>query len=239
MVEVTYPLADVFRLQISRDDLHDQLGQGLPAGTITLIEGAKGSGKSAILQRMAFGFLSNDHSVTCISTELTVKDFIDQMYCLDYPIASWLLSGRLKFVPVYPLIGSSRNRKDFLGMLMSSRELFASDVIIIDTFSSLVSNSLRGDENSINVLGFFKKLAGMGKSVIISVDPEEVEGEALSPFESDSHVYLSLVVSQVGGVISRTIMVKRFANTQYRVSPMIGFRIEPNVGMVIEITSVV
>jgi archaellum biogenesis ATPase FlaH len=46
-------------------------------------------------------------------------------------------------------------------------------------------------------------------------------------------------VSQVGGMISRNIVVKRFANTQYRVSPMIGFRIEPNVGMVIEITSVV
>lgn len=232
-------MGDIYKLQIARDDLHDQLGQGLPTGTITLLEGANGSGKSAILERMMFGFLSNDHSVTCISTELTVKDFIDQMYCLDYPIASWLLSGKLKFVPVYPLIGNTRDRKDFLGMLMGSRELFTSDVIIIDTFSSLVNNSLRGEENSINVLGLFKKLAGMNKSVVISVDPEEVEGEALSPFESDSHVYLSLVVSQVGGMISRNIVVKRFANTQYRVSPMIGFRIEPNVGMVIEITSVV
>ena len=232
-------MGDIYKLQISRDDLHDQLGQGLPAGTITLMEGPKGSGKSAILERMTYGFLSNGHTVTCISTELTVKDFIDQMYCLDYPIASPLLSGSLKFVPVYPLIGNTRDRKDFLGMLMKSRDLFTSDVIIIDTFSSLVSNSLRGEENSINVLAFFKKLAGMNKSVVISVDPEEVEGQALAPFESDSHVYLNLVVSQVGGIISRTIMVKRFANTQYRVSPMIGFRIEPNVGMVIEITSVV
>ena len=232
-------MGDIYKLQISRDDLHDQLGQGLPAGTITLIEGPKGAGKSAILERMIYGFLSNGHSVTCISTELTVKDFIDQMYCLDYPIASWLLNGRLKFVPVYPLIGNTRDRKDFLGMLMSSRELFTSDVIVMDTFSSLVSNSLRGEENSIHVLSFFKKLSGMNKSVVISVDPDEVDGEALAPFESDSHVYLNLVVSQVGGMISRNIMVKRFANTQYRVSPMIGFRIEPNVGMVIEITSVV
>lgn len=232
-------MSDIYRLQISRDDLHDQLGQGLPAGTITLMEGAKGSGKSAVLQRMIFGFLSNDHTVTCISTELTVKDFIDQMYCLDYQIASWLLNGKLKFVPVYPLIGSTRSRKDFLGMLMRARDLFTSDVIVIDTFSSLVNNSLHGVENSLDVLAFFKKLAGMNKSVVISVDPDEVDEEALSPLESDSHVYLNLIVSQVGGMISRNIVVKRFANTQYRVSPMIGFRIEPNVGMVIEITSVV
>ena len=232
-------MGDTYRLQIARDDLHDQLGQGLPAGTITLIEGAKGSGKSAVIQRMIFGFLSNQYSVTCISTELTVKDFINQMYSLDYPIASWLLNGMLKFVPVYPLVGNSRSRADFLGMLMSSRELYTSDIIIIDTFSSLVSNSLSGEENSIKVFGFFKRLAGMNKSIVVTIDPDEMNGKVLAPFESDSHVYLSLVVSQVGGIISRNIMVKRFGGTQYRVSPMVGFRIEPNVGMVIEITSVV
>ena len=232
-------MGDTYKLQIPRDDLHDQLGQGLPAGTITLMEGAKGSGKSAVVQRMIFGFLSNQYSVTCISTELTVKDFINQMYSLDYPIASWLLDGKLKFVPVYPLVGNARSRADFLGMLMNSRDLYTSDVIVIDTFSSLVSNSLQGEENSIRVLSFFKRLAGMNKSIVVTIDPDEMNGKVLSPFESDSHVYLSLVVSQVGGIISRNIMVKRFASTQYRVSPMIGFRIEPNVGMVIEITSVV
>jgi flagellar protein FlaH len=232
-------MGETYRLQIPRDDLHDQLGQGLPAGTITLVEGAHGTGKSALMQRMIYGFLVNQYSVTCISTESTVRDFINQMYSLDYPISSWLLNGKLKFVPVYPLVGRSRSRKDFLGMLMGSQELFKSDIMIIDTFSSLVSNSLEGEENSIRVLGFFKRLTGMGKSIVLTIDPAEVNPKALAPFESDSHVYLSIVVSQVGGMISRSIMVKRFASTEFRVSPVIGFRIEPNVGMVIEITSVV
>jgi len=232
-------MGDTYKLQIPRDDLHDQLGQGLPAGTITLIEGAHGAGKSALIQRMIYGFLSNKITVTCISTELTVRDFINQMYSLDYPIASWLLNGMLKFVPVYPLMGRAKSRNNFLGMLMESKELYKSDILIIDTFSSLVSNSLDGDENSIRVLSFFKRLSGMNKSIVLSVDPAEINPRSLAPFESDSHVYLNLVVSQVGGMISRSIMVKRFAATQFRVSPVIGFRIEPNVGMVIEITSVV
>ncbi len=232
-------MGETYKLQIPRDDLHDQLGQGLPAGTITLIEGAHGTGKSALVQRMIYGFLSNQHSVTCISTELTVRDFINQMYSLDYPIASWLLNGKLKFVPVYPLVGRANRRSDFLGMLMGSEELYKSEIMIVDTFSSLVSNSLQGEDNSINVLSFFKRLTGMGKSIVLTVDPGEVNPKALAPLESDSHVYLSIVVSQVGGMISRSIMVKRFGGTEYRVSPVIGFRIEPNVGMVIEITSVV
>jgi flagellar protein FlaH len=231
-------LGEVYKLQIARDDLHDQMGQGIPAGTITLVEGAQGAGKSAVLQRMTYGFLSNKYSVTYISTEQTVRDFISQMYSLDYPVASSLLDEKLLFVPVYALVGQSRSRDDFLGVLMSAKELFRSDVIIIDTFSSLVSNSLQKEENSLRILGFFKKLAGMGKSIILSVDPTELKPETLSPFESDSHIFLNVVVAQVGGMISRSIMVKRFGNTQYRVAPIIGFRIEPNVGMVIEITSV-
>lgn len=231
-------MGEVYKLQIARDDLHDQMGQGIPAGTITLVEGAQGAGKSAVLQRMTYGFLSNKYSVTYISTEQTVRDFISQMYSLDYPVASSLLDEKLLFVPVYALVGQSRSRDDFLGVLMSAKELFRSDVIIIDTFSSLVSNSLQKEENSLRILGFFKKLAGMGKSIILSVDPTELKPETLSPFESDSHIFLNVVVAQVGGMISRSIMVKRFGNTQYRVAPIIGFRIEPNVGMVIEITSV-
>lgn len=232
-------MGDVYKLQITRDDLHDQMGQGIPAGTISILEGANGAGKSAVLQRMVFGFLQNKYSVTYISTELTVRDFINQMYSLDYPVSSPMLDGRLFFVPVYPLVGQAKSRRDFLGMLMSSRELFRSQIIVIDTFSSLVGNSLRGEENSIRVLAFFKKLAGMGKSILLSIDPAEANDHVLAPFKSDSHIYLSLVVSQVGGMISRSIQVKRFSSTEFRVAPIIGFRIEPNIGMVIEITSVV
>jgi flagellar protein FlaH len=231
-------VGDTYKLQIPRDDLHDQLGQGLPAGTISLVEGQQGAGKSALLQRMTYGFLSNKYAVTYISTEMTVRDFINQMYSLDYPVASSLLNEKLLFIPVYPLVGRSMNRDDFLGVLMRSEQLYRSDVVIIDTFSSLVSNSLKKEEGSQRILSFFKKLAAMGKSIVLSVDSNDLKGDVLLPFQSDSHIYLSLVVAQVGGVVSRSIMVKRFAGTQFRVAPIIGFRIEPNIGMVIEITSV-
>jgi len=232
-------LEDIYKLQVPRDDLHEQLGKGFPKGSIALVEGPFGAGKSAVLQRMAYGFLCNGHSVTLISTEQTVRDFISQMYSLDYGISSHLLSGRLLFIPVYPLIGKAKDRRDFLSMLTTARDLFEKDIIMIDTLSSLVSNSIGNEEGSVRILSFFKKLAGMGKTIILSVDPAEIEERLLVPFRSDSHIYLTLVVSQVGGIISRAIVVKRFGGTQSRVAPIIGFRIEPNVGMVIEITSVV
>ncbi|HDP96567.1 MAG TPA: AAA family ATPase [Euryarchaeota archaeon] len=228
-----------YNIRISRDEFHDQLSQGIPHGSIVLLEGAYGAGKSILSQRIAYGLLENGYRVTIISTELTVKDFIDQMYSLGYKISSHLLSNRLIFMPVYPLVGRLKERVDFLSKLMRAKEIFASDIIIFDTFSSLVSHSLSGDERSIETLGFFKRLSGLGKSIILTVDPDELDDKVLAHFRSDSQMYLNIVVSQIGDMINRTIVVKRYSNAETRFSPTIGFRVEPNVGLVLEITAVV
>lgn len=228
-----------FKIRIPRDELHDQLSQGIPSGSIVWVEGSYGTGKSILSQRIAFGLLENGYSVTIISTEMTVKDLIGQMYSLGYKISSHLLAGRLRFIPVYPLVGKRRDRIDFLDKLMHARDIFSSDVIIIDTFSSLINESLNGGERSLETLGFFKRLCGLGKSVMLNVDPDELDTKLLAPFRSDSQMYLSITVTQIGGMINRSIMVNRYSNAEERFSPIIGFRVEANVGLVLEITSVV
>ena len=228
-----------FKIRIPRDELHDQLSEGIPSGSIVWVEGSYGSGKSILSQRIAFGLLENGYSVSIISTEMTFKDFINQMYSLGYRISSHLLASRLTFIPVYPLVGKRRDRIDFLDKLMKARDIFSSDVIIFDTFSSLVNESLHGDERALEILGFFKKLCGLGKSVILNVDQEELATKILAPFRSDSQMYLSIAITQIGGMINRSIMVNRYLNAEGRFSPMIGFRVEANVGLVLEITSVV
>jgi len=228
-----------FKIRIPRDELHDQLSQGIPSGSIVWVEGAYGAGKSILSQRLAFGLLENGYSVSIVSTEMTVKDFINQMFSLGYRVSSHLLGGRLIFIPVYPLIGRTMQRFDFLSKLTHAKDIFTSDVIIFDTFSSLINHSLSRDENSIETLAFLKRLCGLGKSVILNVDPDELETKLLAPFRSDSQLYLSIVVTQIGDMINRSIMVNRYSKAEGRFSPMIGFRVEANVGLVLEITSVV
>jgi flagellar protein FlaH len=230
-------MAEMYGFELERDGLHRSLGDGLPKGAIVLVMGEYGAGKSAIMQRLTYGFLNKGVSVTYISTELTTKGFIDQMKSLDYPVVSHILSGDLLFVPVYPLIGQAVPRDQFLDKLMEAKQLYDRDVLIVDTFSSLTKKDLKGSR-SLQVLAFFKKLTALNKSILLTIDEDEIAEHILSPFQSDSEVYITIKKAVFEGATTRTMNVHRFGKTTEPVTDAIGFRIEPKIGFVIDITTV-
>ncbi len=228
----------MYHIKIERDELHSKLGGGIPEGSLVIIEGEDGSGKSALTQRLAYGFLLNGHTVTIISTELTVRDFINQMYSLNYPIASFLLRNRLVFVPVYPIIGTLRDRKDFLGRLMASPQLFRTDIIIIDTLSSLVKASLKVETRAIQLLSFFKKLMAMDRTIILTIEKGIIPENILAPFKSASNLYMETRINQIGGIVNRIAFVRRYTNAPSRVENTIAFRVESGTGIILEIMAI-
>jgi flagellar protein FlaH len=230
-------LTELYGFELPRDGLHRSLGDGVPKGMIALVLGEYGSGKSAIMQRLTYGFLENGVTVTYISTELTTKGFIDQMKSLDYPVVKYLLSGNLLFVPVYPLIGKAVPRDEFLDRLMEAKQLYDRDILIVDTFSSLTKRDLKG-QRSLQVLSFFKKLAALNKTIILTVDQDEVMEPVLAPFKSDSEIYITIKKAVFEGATTRTMNVHRFGKTTKPVTDAIGFRIEPKIGFIIDITTV-
>jgi len=146
-----------------------------------------------------------------ISTQLTTKGFINQMYSLDYPVAPHLLKNRLLYIPVLPLIKSSKDRIDFIERLMGAEALFENKVIIIDTISALIKQS---------------------------ADSNDLDSNINSQFISASDLYFTLKVRPLGNEIKRTLVVNKFTNARSPVGSIVGFRIEPKVGLVVEIASV-
>lgn len=230
-------MAEQYKFEIERDGLHRNLGAGFPKGSVGLLEGKYGAGKSAILQRLTYGFLKNGVTVTYISTELTTKGFIEQMKSLDYPITPYLLNRDLLYVPVFPLIGEAVPRQQFLDKLMDTRELYEREITIVDTFSSLVKSDLRG-QRAIQVLAFFKKLAGLNRTVLLSVDPVDIDEKTMAPLRTDSDIYLSISMGTIEGSTVRALNVNRFGGSLEPVGDSIGFRIEPKIGFIIDITTV-
>ncbi len=228
----------MYRIKIERDELHSKLAGGFPHGSLVILEGENGSGKSALVQRFAYGLLLNGHTVTIISTELTVRDFINQMYSLNYPIASFLLRNRLVFVPVYPIIGRMGNRKDFLGKLITSPSLFRTDVIIIDTLSSLVKASLKVEERSVQLLSFFKRLLALERTIILTLEKNAIPEEVMAPFKAAAHVYMETKINRIGGMVNRVAFIKRYSNAPARVENSIVFRVESGTGIILEIMAI-
>ncbi|MHC1573932.1 MAG: archaellum protein ArlH [Candidatus Syntropharchaeales archaeon] len=230
-------MSRTFRFELERDELNQRLGEGFPEGSIVLIEGENGAGKSTIAERLAYGFLSNGHSTTFISTQLTTKSFINQMYSLDYPIGLNLLKDELLFIAVTPLIKSAKSRSDFIERLINAEKLYDKDVIIIDKISELVKYSIN-PEKSIELVSFFKKITGMGKIVIITIDPVDLDSDIVSLLRSSADIYMTLKSRVVAGEVKRSINVNKFTGAKGFVGGVIGFRIEPGAGLVIEIASV-
>ncbi|MEA3559272.1 MAG: ATPase domain-containing protein [Candidatus Thermoplasmatota archaeon] len=229
--------SNILRFDFERDGLHRHLGGGLPKGVLAIVSGSVGSGKSAILQRLIYGFLLHHHTINVISTEQTTKSFLSQMDSLDYPVKKSLLDGKLKFVPVFPLIGRSKKRVDFLSRLRSTPGLYEADVIAIDTFSALIKSDI-DEGKALETISFLKKIIGKNRTVILGIDPQEVPAQIMGPFRSVADILLELKTEIVEGNMEHIMYVTRYTHAQGPVSTAVGFRIEPRAGFIVDITTV-
>jgi len=229
--------AEGYEFEMKRDGLHRVMGGSIPKGSTFIATGQFGTGKSVLCQRLAYGFLSHGVTVTYVSTELTTRGFIEQMNSLDYGVKEYILSKRLMFIPVYPLIGEPMPRTDFMDRMYKARQLYENDILIVDTFSSLAKEDI-DITKVLNVIGFFKRLAGKGKTVILTIDPDEIDFSHLAPFKSSCEILVECVSDIVEGAVSRTMYIKRFQNAQGRINDVFGFRVEPKIGFIVDITAV-
>jgi flagellar protein FlaH len=238
-----------------RDRLNKELGGGIPPGSIVLIEGDYGAGKSAMSQRISYGLCEEGHSVTLLSTELTVGSFLEQMHSLDYGMVNHMLEENILFL--HADIGDSNTltsgttdtteRRDLLKRLMEAETMWDSDVVIIDTFDTVLRNDpnfealVRQNEErqaALEIISFFREIISEGKAVVLTVDPTTLDDEAIGPFRSIADVFLELEMVEVGNDVRRQINVMRFAGMGEQVGDTIGFSVRSGTGIVIESRSV-
>ena len=226
-------------VKLRRDELERSLGGGLPVSSLILLEGPDGSGKSIVSQRLAYGLLRSERTVTYISSELNTQGFIEQMASLDYDIKYDMLDDKLLFIPMFPYYGQSRLADDMIQKLMNCKRIFDSEVIVFDTLSFLLLNDNISSEESMQFIGFLKRLVSLEKTVIICIDPEHLHGKQnmLTMIKSVCDVILDLELRTFAGSLVRLINVKRFKRSGAEVLNSIPFRVEPSKGLVIEIAS--
>ncbi|MFC6723806.1 ATPase domain-containing protein [Halobium palmae] len=237
------------------DRLNKELGGGIPRGSIVLVEGDYGAGKSAMSQRFSYGLCQEGTRITYLSTELTVRSFIDQMYSLSYDVTRPLLDEKLLFLHADLDAGASafsggsgdQDRKELLKRLMEAEVMWNTDVIIIDTFDAILRNDptfealvRNNDERqaALEIISFFREVISRGKIVVLTVDPSAVDDEAIGPFRSIADVFLELQMVEVGNDVRRQIAVKRFAGMGEQVGDVVGFSVRSGTGIVIESRSV-
>lgn len=239
-----------------RDRFNKELGGGIPQGSIVLIEGNYGAGKSAITQRMAYGLCEEGTTVSLLSSELTVKGFLNQMESLSYDVVEHMLYERLLFLHANLDTGGvlsaddnedEEDRMDLLTRLMEAETMWSADAIIVDTFDSILRNDptfeslIRQNEErqaALEIISFFRDMISSGKIIILTVDPTTVDEDVIGPFRAIADVFMQLEMVEVGNDVRRQVSMKRFAGMGEQVGDSIGYSVRSGTGIVIESRSV-
>ena len=224
-------------VKLRRDELERSLGGGLPVASLILLEGPDGAGKSIVSQRLCYGLVRGEKTVTYISSELNTQGFIEQMASLDYDIKYDMLDDKLLFIPMFPYYGQTRLNNDLLQKLVQCKRIFDSNVIIFDTLSFLLINDNISQDDSFQFINFLKQLTALEKTVIVNVDPEHLNIKFLTILRNVCDVIMDLELRSFAGNLIRLINVKRFKRSGSDVVNNIPFRVEPGKGLVIEIAN--
>ncbi|AEH24914.1 ATPase domain-containing protein [Pyrococcus yayanosii] len=229
---------ELLRMDLKGDELHRRLGGGIPAGTILVIEGDRGSGKSILSQRLLYGFLMNGYTCSYVSSQYTTVEYVKQMMSIGYDVIPFLIRKKLVFVSLYPLLSGVSEERKFLSRLLGEPRLWEQDVVMIDSFSSILSREQ--DVRAVrNFLMYIKRLSSLGKVIVLTANPEELPRDVLFLLEEASTMLMRLNVRVFGGDLKNSATIVKYNNAKGAFQKIIPFRVEPKVGLVVEIAAVV
>jgi flagellar protein FlaH len=208
-------------------ELDDKMGGGLPVGSLTLIEGESGAGKSILTQQIIFGSLQDGFKVTLFTSENTVKSLITQMQSLDLDVLDFLLLGKLRVYPM-ELSGLGQQAPDIL--LKALRNCGKCQrVIIVDSLTSVIAQS-----SPKEVLSFFescKRLCTGGTTVIAVLHSNAMSGDVARPVRSLCDAHLQLRTEQDGQRLIKTLEVSKVRGASNVTGAIVSFDVEPGWGM--------
>lgn len=222
---------------IRRDDYGRKLGSALARGSLSIVQGAEGAGKSVFAERMAFGLLENKNSVSYVSTDYSTRDFIKIMKSLDYSVVKYLLNKQLMFIPVFPTTAKLTPHENLLERLIHSPELFENDIVIVDSLNRLVGTRKLTDNDLFDFVTFLKRLAGIEKTLFVTFDPLGFPPSLKELLEEIADNFVVLDVKNVQGDLKNVAMVKRWTKGMVEVTKVISYRVEPKIGLIIDISS--
>ena len=234
--EAPKPVEDGYEFTLEQDSLANAMGARLPNRSLWMIQGEVGSGKSLVSQRLIFGLLENGSKVLVITTELTTRGWIEQMESIGYPVTDYIANGMLMVFSRFGVIAEAKEGVDLFDVLESDA-VEKADVVVVDSASALIPEGMDASQH-LATLQRLRKICSESRSLLLTVDPEEMDGKLLHKLRSSCEVLLDMNAGFVGGEIKRTIVVTRFLRAAGPVQASVGWRVEPYMGFIVDITAV-
>ena len=212
-------------------EVDKRMAGGIPAGSLSLIEGPSDSGKSVLSQHLAYGALLAEMGVAYYTTENTVKSLLTQMGSLNLEVTDYFLIDHFR---IYPIQVSSKEvvTASAFGRLIAHMETLpdAFKVVIIDSLTNIVTHT----KDAACIMDFFmecKALCDEGRTVFMVVHSHAFPDDVLIRVRSMSDAHLKLRLEEVGDKMVNVLEVSKVRNAKRSTGNIVSFEVEPAIGM--------
>ena len=213
------------------DEIDKKLGEGIPLGSLVLIEGENDTGKSVFCQQMVYGGLNQLYRIAYYSTENTIKSMLAQMDSLSLDISDFYSWGYFRIFPVH-LEGvewTSKQMKGTLHLVINHIKSIKEKVIIIDSLTMFTTYS---DED--NILGFLtslKNLCDKGYTIFITLHQHAFKEDTLVRIRSSCDCHLFLRKEQLTDRYISVMEVAKIRGAKKSTGNIVSFEVQPGFGL--------
>jgi len=183
-------------ISTGRAEIDQQMGGGIPRGSLTLVEGKHGTGKSVFCQHLVHSALDSGKSVAFYSSETGSSSLISQMSSLGLDVLDYFLLDKLRVFPLELPVGDP-NPVSPLDKLLRHMNVLPPefDLIIVDSLTGILPLTPKPA-----VLDFFaaaRQLCQEGRTVVLTLDPRALATSWGSELAALSDIHLRLKMQTV------------------------------------------
>ena len=209
------------------------LSGGIPLGSLSLVEGAPGTGKSVLCHHFADFALKGGLGVAYYVAPRSVDSIVDGMTSLGLAPVPYVRAGQLAFYPMEQP-AASEPRSDagrWLSLLADGVERLPEQyrIAVLDHVTDLASRA------AVDLLmDFFVQCRGMcddGRTIIIVARSYGFEKGTLARLEEVCDAHLRVGTDKLGGRLVKVLEVLKVLNTTMTRDNIVNFDVDPEEGL--------
>jgi len=213
------------------DEIDKKLDEGIPLGSLVLIEGENDTGKSVLCQQMTYGGLNQLYRIAYYSTENTVKSILAQMDSLSLDISDFYSWGYFRVFPVHleGIEWTPDQMKGTLHLLATHIKSLKERIIIID---SLTIFTYYSHEDSIfEILTTLKNLCDEGYTIFVTLHQHAFKEDTLVRVRASCDCHLLLKKEQLTDRYISVMEVAKIRGAKRSIGNIVSFEVQPGFGI--------
>ena len=191
-------------ISIGSDPIDKALLGGLPLGSLSLIEGPSGVGKSVVIQHFAFGALMAELGVAYYVSGMDQESLVGKMNSLYLEVDTFLGEGQLIIYPVSDFYDGREDAPAALRKIRKHMEQLPWDVnvIVVDTLTNLVNQA--GNNETFNFFMSCKEICSWDKTLLFAMHTASMDPDLLLRLDKLFDTHLTLRVEALSQGVCQT-----------------------------------